>query len=79
MSANASRFASMVGSLEFSAHWVGGRVVGTGRQPAAWQEGWASGKAWAASWPQGSGRLGKGKWGVAAFINEHTKSCSGPN
>lgn len=77
--AKASRFAPLVSGLDFSAHWVGGRVAGLGRQPAAWQRGWASGKAWAASWPRASGRRGKGEWGVAAFINEHTKSCSGPN
>lgn len=77
--AKASRFAPLVSGLDFSAHWVGGRVAGPGRQPAAWQRGWASGKAWAASWPRASGRRGKGEWRVAAFINEHTKSCSGTN
>lgn len=61
VSANASRFASMVGGLDFSAHWAGGQVVGAGRQAAAWQEGWARVKAWAASWPRVSGRRGKGE------------------
>lgn len=59
--AKASRFAPLVSGLDFSAHWVGGQVAGPGHQPAAWQRGWASGKAWAASWPRASGRRGKGE------------------